>query len=85
MRIVIEPRPNFLGVILTNGGGGVREQERTQLFDPYFTTKAKGTGLGLAISRKIVAAHGGTIDWNGTVSEKEFSLIILLPMKPGRP
>ncbi len=83
--IVTESRLGFLSLTLSNGGGGVTEKERAQLFDPYFTTKAKGTGLGLAISRKIVEAHGGTIDWNGTVSEKEFSLVILLPLKSGQP
>lgn len=74
----------FYRMVLTNGGLAVSEKESTQLFDPYFTTKAKGTGLGLAISRKIVEAHGGTIDWNGNVKGKEFSLVILLPLTGGQ-
>ena len=79
-RINSQRQERFLQIILTNGGVGVTEQERSQLFDPYFTTKAKGTGLGLALSRKIVEAHGGTIDWNGRATGEEFSLIILLPL-----
>jgi signal transduction histidine kinase len=31
------------------------------LFQPYFTTKAKGTGLGLAICQSIIQEHGGSI------------------------
>ena len=42
-------------------GCGMDEQQREQIFSPFFTTKEKGTGLGLAIAAKIVEAHGGRI------------------------
>ena len=40
-------------------GGGIPEQIRARVFDPFFSTKGEGTGLGLAITRHIVEAHGG--------------------------
>lgn len=43
-------------------GPGVPADRRAGLFKPFATTKHDGTGLGLAISRKIVEAHGGTIE-----------------------
>jgi two-component system NtrC family sensor kinase len=42
-------------------GGGIAEDIRTRVFDPFFSTKGEGTGLGLAITRQIVEAHGGSV------------------------
>lgn len=42
-------------------GLGVDPELMDEIFNPFFTTRAKGTGLGLAIVRDIVAAHNGTI------------------------
>jgi signal transduction histidine kinase len=42
-------------------GGGIPEDIRPRVFDPFFSTKGEGTGLGLAITRHIVVAHGGSV------------------------
>jgi signal transduction histidine kinase len=42
-------------------GGGISDDIRAHVFDPFFSTKGEGTGLGLAITRHIVEAHGGTV------------------------
>ena len=42
-------------------GGGIPEDIRARVFDPFFSTKGEGTGLGLAITRHIVEAHGGNV------------------------
>jgi signal transduction histidine kinase len=47
---------------IADDGPGVSADARARLFEPYFTTKSAGTGLGLAICRKVVQAHGGTIE-----------------------
>jgi two-component system sensor histidine kinase HydH len=48
-------------ICVADTGTGIAPENRTQIFEPYFTTKPKGSGLGLAITRRIVEAHGGTI------------------------
>ena len=44
-----------------DNGPGLPQDERTRIFEPYYTTKAHGTGLGLPICDRIVSDHGGAI------------------------
>jgi signal transduction histidine kinase len=44
-------------------GSGIAREHEQRLFQPYFTTKKHGTGLGLFVTRKLVADHGGTVDF----------------------
>ena len=45
-----------------DNGPGVEAAALAQIWSPFFTSKASGTGLGLAIAKKVVEAHGGTIE-----------------------
>jgi signal transduction histidine kinase len=58
------PDPERAGALLSvrDTGTGLSDEARARLFEPYFSTKSSGTGLGLAIVRRVVEAHGGTID-----------------------
>ena len=51
----------FVELVVRDYGPGFPEEELSQYFEPYVTTKPKGTGLGLAIVKKIVEEHGGMI------------------------
>jgi len=60
-------------------GPGVPVEARYRLFEALFTTKAKGSGLGLALCRRIMEAHGGSIDLDQNVSGAAFDLLIPAP------
>jgi len=51
-----------LTITLQDTGIGIPSQNFRRLFTPLFTTKAKGVGLGLAICKRIIDAHGGSIN-----------------------
>ncbi|MAT14293.1 MAG: two-component sensor histidine kinase [Planctomyces sp.] len=42
-------------------GVGMTEDVQQRMFDAFFSSKADGSGLGLPLIRKVVLAHGGTI------------------------
>lgn len=48
-------------VTVTDDGPGVPESIRDRVFEPLVSARAGGTGLGLALARRIVNAHGGSI------------------------
>jgi signal transduction histidine kinase len=50
-----------LAVTVADNGGGIPDNLRDRLFEPFVTTKAQGLGLGLTVSRSILSAHGGKI------------------------
>lgn len=50
-----------VSLTIRDEGPGVPEAIRPEVFNPFFTTKAKGTGLGLAKVQTVAEAHGGTV------------------------
>ncbi|MEW6102435.1 MAG: ATP-binding protein [bacterium] len=52
---------DFVGIDITDVGGGIDEEHLDKIFSPFFTTKGKGVGLGLCIVKKIIDSHKGEI------------------------
>jgi signal transduction histidine kinase len=48
-------------VTVEDTGTGIPEEERHNLFRPFYTTRERGVGMGLAICRRIVEENGGSI------------------------
>jgi two-component system sensor histidine kinase HydH len=50
-----------LEIRVSDTGCGIRPEDLSHIFEPYFTTKPSGTGLGLAIAHNIIEAMGAEI------------------------
>jgi two-component system nitrogen regulation sensor histidine kinase GlnL len=66
-----------LRFVVHDNGGGVPDDIKPILFDPFITTKPNGSGLGLALVAKIVGEHGGVIECES--SPRGTSFRILMP------
>ncbi len=57
---------NYVWISVEDSGTGIKEENLSRIFDPYFSTKDKqtgsGSGLGLYVTYGIVKAHKGHIE-----------------------
>jgi nitrogen fixation/metabolism regulation signal transduction histidine kinase len=62
VRVRTERARGYALLQVADDGPGVAPEDRSRVFDPYYTTKVDGTGLGLAIVKKVVLEHAGEIE-----------------------
>lgn len=63
-----------------DNGCGMDAEAREQAFRPFYTSKSGGSGLGLPTTRKIVEAHGGTIQVESAVGKgTRFTITLPIP------
>ena len=75
-------KPNrYLQLKVADSGGGIPEEIRERIFDPFFTCKpvGEGTGLGLSVVHGIVKSLKGNIAIESEVG-KGTTFTILLPI-----
>jgi len=63
IQIVAQRQGAVIEVAVRDDGPGIAPEHAARVFQPYFTTKKHGTGLGLFVTRKLVADHGGTVEF----------------------
>ncbi|MCZ6602180.1 MAG: ATP-binding protein [Planctomycetota bacterium] len=61
--LMIRTLQSRAGIVIeiTDTGRGMSAEQKTKIFNAYFSTRKGGTGLGLTMTRDIVEAHGGKI------------------------
>jgi two-component system sensor histidine kinase KdpD len=75
----------FLVFSVSDEGPGIPEDERTKIFDMFYTAArgdrgGQGTGLGLAICQGMVGAHGGRVEVGLGIEGKGTSIALWLPL-----
>ena len=56
-------------ISVTDTGDGITTEAAEKIFQPLYTTKSKGVGLGLSFCKRVIEAHGGTINFTSKVGE----------------
>jgi len=75
----------LLNIMFIDNGPGIPEENISNIFDPFYTTKdpGKGTGLGLSVSFMIVEGFGGKMTVSSTIGEGT-TMTLLLPVCEGK-
>lgn len=77
---------NVLVLTMGNDGPAIPPGVLPRIFDEFFTSgKARGTGLGLAIARRVMAAHGGTLECVSPSEEAAVEFRATFPSSHGSP
>lgn len=84
--ISIKENEDYVAVEVQDKGIGIGKEHLPFLFDQFFRVKrgegqkVKGTGLGLSIAKKIVDAHGGSIQVSSELGKgSTFTVLLLKP------
>jgi signal transduction histidine kinase len=79
IRISIGQAGSDLELAVEDSGLGLKPDILARIGQPFFTTKpfGKGTGLGISISRKIMAAHGGSLEVD--VQHPNTRFVVVMP------
>jgi signal transduction histidine kinase/ActR/RegA family two-component response regulator len=77
---------SYLRISVKDTGGGVPEEVRDRIFDPFFSTKpsGEGTGMGLSVVHGIVSALGGGIALD-TKKGVGSTFHVALPLEEAKP
>lgn len=74
------PRKPWVAIKIQDNGPGIKDEDKANIFQPYYTTKREGTGLGLPITKYIVErVHNGRLEFY-TKFREGTTFVIHLPV-----
>jgi signal transduction histidine kinase/CheY-like chemotaxis protein len=74
-----DPSANLAKIEIADNGCGIKEQYKSRIFDPEFTTKNKGSGIGLWLAKRHIDSIGGNIFFCSSES-KGTTFILEIPL-----
>jgi len=83
--ISIDSQDEWVAIRTSNSGSRIGPSERSRIFERFYRGtearhKAPGSGLGLYVARKIVHAHGGSLDLEmATTTHQDTAFRLALP------
>ncbi len=77
MTISTATRGNEVELAVKDSGSGMTEEQVSNVFEPFYTTKSQGLGLGMSFVAKVVEGHGGSVVVSSTAGEGTDIRIIL--------
>jgi two-component system sensor histidine kinase KdpD len=83
--VSIDSQDEWVAIRTSNSGSRIQPSERSHIFERFYRGvearhKAPGSGLGLYVARKIVHAHGGSLDLEtGTTAHQHTAFRLALP------
>ena len=63
IEVRLEAGQKVYTIAVKDNGKGIKEEDKSQIFLPNFTTKTGGSGVGLSLTYNIVQAAGGSISF----------------------
>jgi PAS domain S-box-containing protein len=64
IKVALKKLNSAVSVAVTDTGAGIRDEDLTDIFNPFFTSKTAGAGMGLSKVYLLVEEHRGAIDVN---------------------
>ena len=78
--VTVEWKSNETKLTVSIRDEGLGLANVSNLFVPFFTTKASGSGIGLVLSRQIAESHGGTVTLENRVDRSGCEARLMLPL-----
>lgn len=82
IKIILEETPMSISITISDNGEGIDEGELKNIFKRFYKGKnsinPKSIGIGLSLSKKIMEAHGGSINVKGELEKGTIFNIIFL-------
>jgi len=78
IKIEVKDSDKKVTVFISDTGPGIKIENQTKIFQPFFTTKpvGQGTGLGLSISRSILLKYNGDLDLISSCNPTTFKVTL---------